>query len=1066
MSVLKHEMILASAGSGKTYALTNRFVQLLAGGAAPERIVALTFTRKAAGEFFDEILKKLARAAASEAEARKLAQDVQAPALRAADFLRLLRAVVEAMPRLSLGTLDGFFARVVRSFPFELGLTGEFKIMEEAAARRERRRVLRRMFAAAGEPDAAQREFIEAFKRATFGVEEKRLAHLLDGFLDAHGNTFLAAPDASHWGQAGLIWPEGCPGLAAAGHRVAAAAELHAALPWEALNEKQCARLQDFFAALPDWSPGAPLPGSVNYLVGNALKIWDELNSGAEGVALTIERRKVTLEARVRTALVDLVSGIMGAELGRSLERTRGLFAVLRGYEVNYHEAVRRAGRLTFADVLRLLLPGTDEQVPALSSGVGGEARLLIDWRLDAKFDHWLLDEFQDTSFAQWSVLKNLIDEAVQDPEGGRSLFYVGDVKQAIFAWRGGDPRLFREIFDRYNAAEPGTIHEGRLDASYRSGPAVIAMVNRIFGDAAALAVSVPPDAAAAWAREWRAHVSAKPELGGWAELRQADDEAGRFAETLKILRETEALARGLDVAVLVRDNKTAAALAEFLRREGSVAAVAESDLHVALDNPLTAALLALLRAAAHPGDTLAQEHLNMTPLGVCLSEEGVGSGDALTAHVLGQIHEHGFAGTIEVWLRTLAPAIDGDGFSTERGRLLVGAAAKFDESGSRDVAEFLEFAERFTVRDTETAGVVRVMTIHKAKGLGFDLVILPDLEGKTLAAVRDGLAVQHAADRSVQWVLEMPTKLFVEQDPVLAAHLAESEADAAYENLCLLYVALTRAKRALYVITEPIGAKATSRNFPRLLREVLGEVWHEGEARWFDAVELTAVEPSREDRSTEAAKEARSGEGGVNEHTVQRAVRWPARTPSALKTGEVNGAPLFALADGGGALEFGSVVHAFFAEIEWWDASGTGEGAKKTLATWDDSGEAGAEAAGCLRAAELADVWARPRGAAGAAVWRERAFEVVLAGVWVTGVFDRVIVECDAGARPVRAVVFDFKTDRVGPDDDLAAAAQRHAEQLAVYRRVVAMLAGISTERVTCEVVFTRVRRRVQVGF
>ena len=1066
MSPLKHEMILASAGSGKTYALTNRFVQLLAGGAEPERIVALTFTRKAAGEFFDEILKKLARAAASEDAAYKLAHDVRAPALKAADFLRLLRAVVEAMPRLSLGTLDGFFARVVRSFPFELGLTGEFQIMEEAAARRERRRVQRRMFAAAGEPDAAQREFIEAFKRATFGVDEKRLARLLDEFLDAHGDTFLAAPEASRWGQAGLIWPDGCPGLAAAGRRVPAAAELHAALPWEALNEKQCARFQDFFATLPEWSPGAPLPGPVKYLVGNSLKIWDQLNSGAEAVELMIERKKVTLGSRARTALVDLVAGIAGAELGRSLERTRGLFAVLRGYEVNYHEAVRRAGRLTFADVLRLLLPGTDGQVPVLSSGVGGDARLLIDWRLDAKFDHWLLDEFQDTSYAQWSVLKNLIDEAVQDPEGGRSLFYVGDVKQAIFAWRGGDPRLFREIFDRYNAAAPGTIHEGRLDASYRSGPAVIAMVNRVFGDAAALAVSVPPAAAAAWAREWRAHVSAKPELGGWAELRHADDEAGRFTETLKILQETQALARGLEVAVLVRSNQTAAALAEFLRREGSIAAVAESDLHVAMDNPLTAALLALLRAAAHPGDTLAQEHVNMTPLGACLYEAGIRSGDALTEHVLGQIHEHGFAGTIEVWLRTLGPAIDGDEFSAERGRLLVGAAAEFDESGSRDVADFLEFAERFTVRDTEAAGVVRVMTIHKAKGLGFDLVILPDLEGATLAAAREGLAVQYAADRSVEWVLAKPMKLFVEHDPVLAAHLAASEADAAYESLCLLYVALTRAKRAMYVITGHVGAKSTSRNFPWLLHEVLGEVWHEGEARWFDALELTAAESSRAEGTRAAANESPIAEGGVDEHTVQRAVRRPARTPSALKTGDVNGAALFALARGGSAVEFGSAVHAMFAEIEWWDLTRGGEGAKKTIATLEESGEAGAEAAGCLRAAALAGVWARPRGAVGAAVWRERAFEVVLEGAWVTGVFDRVIVECDAEARPVRATVFDFKTDRVGSEDDLATSAQRHSGQLAVYRRVVAMLTGIPPERVTCEVVFTRVRRRVEVGF
>ena len=139
MKRLPHEMILASAGSGKTYALTNRYVRLLAGGAEPERIVALTFTRKAAGEFFDEILKKIARAAGSDEAAKRLGDELGVAGLGAGDFRSMLRSMVDAMPRLSLGTLDGFFARVVRSFPLELGLSGEFAIMEEATARRERR---------------------------------------------------------------------------------------------------------------------------------------------------------------------------------------------------------------------------------------------------------------------------------------------------------------------------------------------------------------------------------------------------------------------------------------------------------------------------------------------------------------------------------------------------------------------------------------------------------------------------------------------------------------------------------------------------------------------------------------------------------------------------------------------------------------------------------------------------------------------------------------------------------------------------------------------------------------
>lgn len=1071
MSILRHEMILASAGSGKTYALTNRFVQLLAGGAAPERIVALTFTRKAAGEFFDEILKKLAGATASEEAARKLAREVGAGGLGAADFRRMLRVVIEAMPRLSLGTLDGFFARVVRSFPLELGLSGEFQIMEEATARRERRRVLRRMFAAAGEPDATQREFIEAFKRATFGVEEKRLARVLDGFLDEHGETFLSAREQAKWGNPALIWPNGNEWLAAAAGRDKAAAELRAVLPWETLNEKQRVRLNDFFAALPEWMPGAPLPDAVGYLVGNAFKVWDELSGAAEAVEIVIERKKVALEGRARRALVELVAGIAGAELARRLEMTRGLFAVLSGYERSYHEAVRRAGRLTFADVLRLLLPGADG-APELSAGDGGDARLLIDWRLDAKFDHWLLDEFQDTSFAQWSVLRSLIDEAVQDPEGRRSLFYVGDVKQAIFAWRGGDPKLFREISDHYNGADAGAIAERRLDASYRSGPAVLAMVNRVFGDAPALGGSMPPGAAEAWAREWRAHVSAKPERGGWAELRHAEDEAERFAETLKILRETEALARGLEVAVLVRDNLTAAALADFLRREGPIAAVAESDLHVATDNPLTCALLALLRAAAHPGDTLAREHLHMTPLGALAAADGLASGDALTRRVLAEIHEDGFAVTLERWLRRLATVrTDGfegklNAFSAERGRMLVGAAEKFDESGSRDVAEFLEYAERFTVRDAEAAGVVRVMTIHKAKGLGFDLVILPDLEGKTLAARRDGLAVQHAQDRSVEWVLELPAKIFAERDPVLAAHIASAEAEAAYENLCLLYVAMTRAKRAMYIITEPIAAKATSRNFPRLLRETLGETWSDGDARWFDAVPKTA-EDEGENASDGSTADWVGGLGTRVEVEAMigeeaRAVRRSAHRPSESKTSVVGGAPLFAL-EGGGATEFGAAVHEALAEIEW-----AGADAERRAAKWSSQAAALAEieAAACVRAPDLAGVWRRPDGDGVAEVWRERAFEVVLDGAWVTGVFDRVVMVRAADGRVAQATVFDFKTDRIEPGADLAAAAARHAGQLDIYRRVVAMLMRLAPAAVAAEVVFTRLRQRVAVPF
>ncbi len=1038
-----HVMILASAGSGKTYALTDRFVALLAHGAAPERIAALTFTRKAAGEFFDEILRKLAGAAAAAGAAKKLAESIGAPELGRADFLRMLRAVTDAMHRLSLGTLDSFFARVVRAFPMELGLGGDFEVLQEHAARLERQRVLRRMFAhtaGGGGPDTAQQDFIEAFKRATFGREEKRLGETLDRFLDEHAEAFLAAPDALRWGRADKIWPAGAPWFehATAGARTTAAKALREALPWAELNDKQRARWENFLAELPAWSPGAELPKAVNYILGNALEAWPALQE------IRVERKMVALPKPASEALRWLAGGIVGAELTRRLEMTRGVFEVLRGYDAVYDGAVRRGGRLTFSDVQRLLQPVT------LTRGGSDEARLFIDWRLDAQIDHWLLDEFQDTSFGQWSVLRNLIDEAVQDATGARTFFYVGDVKQAIFTWREGDPRLFREIFSHYNTAAPKTIEEQRLDRSWRSGPAVIAMVNRVMGDAQALRNLFPADAVTRWSDEWRDHESAKPGLGGFAELRHAEDEAGRFAATLRVLEETTPLARGLSVAVLVQKNDTAAALADFLRHHGKLPAVAESDLHVGTDNPLACALLALVRAAAHPGDVAAWEHVKMTPLARVLAAENGANPDALTRRLLGEIHADGFERTMEAWLRQLEPLLAADDhFSRERGRQLVEAARLFDETGSRDAAEFCQFIARHTVRDTDTAAVIRVMTVHKAKGLGFDLVILPDLEGKTLAARRRGLAVQKAADRSVAWVLDLPSADFFAQDPVLAAHAAAAEADACYEKLCLLYVAMTRAKRAMYVITEPVGTSKSS-NFPRLLRDTLGEEWSAGDAKWFEQITVSnAVHaPIAALPMLEAAERPRAG-------------RRPARTPSSLKRNEIAGAGLFSLGDNRAGAEFGRTVHALLAEVEWLAA---GDDRNKFTQAWRDRGvdAAAREAVGsCLRAADLASLWEQKPGAE---VWRERAFEIVLDGVWVTGVFDRVVVERDGRGRAMRATVFDFKTDRVANDAEIAAAVARHAGQITLYRRVVARLAGLAEKSVAGELVFTRLGRRAGV--
>ena len=269
------------------------------------------------------------------------------------------------------------------------------------------------------------------------------------------------------------------------------------------------------------------------------------------------------------------------------------------------------------------------------------------------------------------------------------------------------------------------------------------------------------------------------------------------------------------------------------------------------------------------------------------------------------------------------------------------------------------------TLREAESPGVVRVMTVHKAKGLGFDVVVLPDLQGNSVAQRRNGLGIHRNENHEIDWVLDLPSKMMTETDPVLSGLLDDDVADAGYEALCKLYVALTRAKRALHVVIEPVG-RSRSRNFPKLIHTALGDEWARGDARWFEAIAMSSDEPIDVPAPV------------VPLAPERRMARRVALTPIDL--------------------------------------------------------------------------------------WRERSFEIVLEGSWVTGVFDRVMVWRGADGKAERATVVDFKTDAVDSPKKLTQAIQRHRPQLEIYRKVVARLTRMSTEHVDVQIVFTAIGRAVRL--
>jgi hypothetical protein len=260
-----------------------------------------------------------------------------------------------------------------------------------------------------------------------------------------------------------------------------------------------------------------------------------------------------------------------------------------------------------------------------------------------------------------------------------------------------------------------------------------------------------------------------------------------------------------------------------------------------------------------------------------------------------------------------------------------------------------------------------------------------------------------------------------------------------------------------MYLITKRAG-RSESRNYPRLLTETLGEgqetvtvgtlhleaAWNSGDARWFAAGAAQTVSPA-----VKAGDEA-----PLDASQVGRAIRRPARRPSSGRSGVVAAAQVFSLA-GGRAAGFGDAVHALLAEVEWGDSV--------PEAAWRRRGEPAdvvSEVTACPQSPALAGLWRRRDRAD---VWRERAFEIVLDGAWVTGVFDRVVIAPDAGGGRTVSVI-DFKTDRVASEMELTDAMRRHAAQLNLYRRVAAVLAGVPSAAVGAEIVFSALRRRVSV--
>jgi ATP-dependent helicase/nuclease subunit A len=979
----KNLLILASAGSGKTHQLGNRVIGLVAQGASPERIVALTFTRNAAGEFVDSVLSKLAQLATDEIAATRLRGDLQ---LHDADFADALERVVRALPSFTLGTMDSFFARIVRGFQYELGLTGgRFDLLEGPRAAAATDELLAGVLGGGFLSGADGEEFFHAFRRATIGREDQGVLLALRDFI--HGwQEVYREERALEWGPEHLAGARPEHWLK---HRAALAAAVMRGMDDITFTHKsQRAALEKAVHSLAEHAIGS---GSLSEKSGIRDGIFAAVAAG--GPPLTARFYKdFTIGGPAGEALHKMVELVARCEFAAALQRTRAVREVVAAFDAVCERRLRKNGMLQFNDVK--LLMGEWAR--------GEDARLrreAVDFRLDARIDHWLLDEFQDTSRADWTGLLPLIDEAATGDDG--TMFIVGDRKQAIYAWRGGDVRLFDEVINLYGK---GLATES-MEESWRSCPEVLELVNRVCGDVQTLN-SLFGEVSQRW--DWRDHVSAGPlksqKHRGEARVEIVGDFEERLARLVDILTENGVGQRQMTCGVLLRGNEKVRRVADALRVHG-FDVIEEGRRLPAMDNPVGIAISHLLQWLADPANVFAREVIAMSPLAAELRTRHGESWREMWESLTTSLAHHGFARTIGDAIASLWP--QWSDFGRRRAGDLLGALAEFDAQGGVSLAEAADWIARLEVSQNPGVAAVQVMTIHKAKGLGFDMVVLPEVPDRPLPDVQ-----RFDIAEGDGWLSETPAKWVRDIIPELRESEARWAADQRYEGFCMIYVALTRAKRGLYVLLDtpprkPDPDKASLANWvARSLDSegAQGVLVSYGESGWsHNIAPMPADKPPLAETSPGPA--------------IPRRARM---SPSAAKSLS------HATTHSPGGMRFGSEVHALLERVAWTD-----ESFPDLPAT-----EAGLAVSKLLHNPALAALFEK-RGR-NVELLREQPIDAILNGCHMSGIIDRLHLHRNNAGEVTRVEIIDYKTDAVDRPEELSL---RHAGQMQSYREALRVM-------------------------
>ena len=820
-------IVEAAAGSGKTSLLTQRFLGLLARVTHPESVVAITFTRKAAAEMRSRVLAALALADAADTRDPLQAQlQILARAVVALDREHGWR-LRENPARLRIQTIDALTAGLVRRLPLTAGLPSGYAVRDDALE-------LYR--------SAARRTLLEAegSNTAWCAALSDLLDHLDNDWRRAESLLIEMLARRDQW-LARIVQPPSHVELQRALAALVAIdlADLVARCPSQLrvpllefaraagrnmqTREGSSARvaLADFTVTAADGAAWRALADVVLTQSGTPRRKLDK-NTGLPSAApeATLFRAQ---HADILAALEAHPAWVAQLHTARRLPfegysasqfaLIDALFSTLTIASAHWRVVCSEHGQTDFAELSLAALAALGE-IDAPSD---------LSLALDYQLQHLLVDEFQDTSRVQYALFERLT--AGWAPDDGRTLFLVGDPQQSIYRFRDADVSLFKTTLE---AGQFGTIALARLQltTNFRASVGVIEWFNRYFPQIfpTSSIFTRSPQAAADGGVYWHSVAAST-----------------RIAQMIEVINDLRRRSPLASIAVLVRSRSHLRELPRALLAAGiPVHATDISPLHeTAVINDLMAltralyaltdrtAWLAVLRAPwcgmelgdlqrlfGHEAERLVWEVLSddarlaaisvpertrllrvRAILATALAVRGRLAYAELVAHTW-----HALRGPLAA-MEVAAPAL-----ATRYFELL----AALEADGRELTQTVLEstLARHFAPVPTPPGPAVQLMTIHHAKGLEFDAVLLPELERAVRLESR-ALLLGHAAASAATGVLAPLPTTGGGAEPIYDFLRAREHAEMRAEGFRLLYVAMTRARRELHLFAIPPTARA-----------------------------------------------------------------------------------------------------------------------------------------------------------------------------------------------------------------------------------------------------------------